>query len=56
MRAIVLRDVGSYSYAGTGYENPLTSVGGTTYTYDNNGNHRARWWRVSRVHFEKERR
>ena len=34
------RDVGSYSYAGTGYANPhaVTSVGGTTYTYDNNGN------------------
>jgi RHS repeat-associated protein len=32
--------VGSYSYAGTGYSNPhaLTSIGSTTYTYDNNGN------------------
>ena len=31
---------GSYSYAGTGYANPhaVTSVGGTSYTYDNNGN------------------
>ena len=40
MRAILPRDVGSYSYAGTGYANPhaVTSVGGTTYTYDNNGN------------------
>jgi RHS repeat-associated protein len=40
MRAIVPRDVGSCSYAGTGYANPhaVTSVGGTTYSYDNNGN------------------
>ena len=40
MRAIVPRDVGNYSYAGMGYANPhaVTSVGGTTYTYDNNGN------------------
>jgi RHS repeat-associated protein len=40
MRALVPRYVGSYSYAGTGYANPhaVTSVGGTTYTYDNNGN------------------
>jgi uncharacterized protein RhaS with RHS repeats len=40
MRAIVPRDVGSYSYAGMGYANPhaVTSVGGTTYAYDNNGN------------------
>ena len=31
---------GSYSYARMGYANPhaVTSVGGTTYTYDNNGN------------------
>jgi RHS repeat-associated protein len=40
MRAIVPRDVGSYPYARTGYANPhaVTSAGGTTYTYDNNGN------------------
>jgi hypothetical protein len=40
MRAIVPRDVVFYSYAGTGYANPhaATSVGGTTYSYDNNGN------------------
>jgi RHS repeat-associated protein len=40
MCAIVPWDVGSYSYAGMGYANPhaVTSVGGTTYTYDNNGN------------------
>jgi RHS repeat-associated protein len=40
MRTIVPPDVGSYSYAGTDYANPhaVTSVGGTTYTYDNNGN------------------
>ena len=40
MLAILLRDIGSYSYAGMGYANPhaVTSVGGTTYTYDNNGN------------------
>jgi RHS repeat-associated protein len=40
MRAIVSRNIGSYSYAGVGYANPhaVTSVGGTTYTYDNNGN------------------
>ena len=40
MRATVPPDVGSYSYAGTGYANPhaVTSVGGTAYTYDNNGN------------------
>ena len=40
MHAIVPCDVGSYSYAGTGYANPhaVTSVGGTSYTYDNNGN------------------
>lgn len=37
-------DVGSYSYAGTGYANPhaVTSIGDgmatTTYSYDNNGN------------------
>jgi hypothetical protein len=33
-------DVGSYSYAGMGYANPhaVTSVVGTTYAYDNNGN------------------
>src|SRR5918994_3100231 len=30
----------TYSYAETGYANPhaVTSVGGITYTYDNNGN------------------
>jgi YD repeat-containing protein len=40
MLAILPLDVGSYSYAETGYANPhaVTSVGGTTYTYDNNGN------------------
>jgi RHS repeat-associated protein len=40
MLAILPRDVGYYSYAGTGYANPhaVTSVGGTAYTYDNNGN------------------
>ena len=40
MRAIVPRDVGYYSYAATGYANPhaVTSVGGATLTYDNNGN------------------
>jgi len=40
MRAILPRNLGSCSYAGTGYANPhaVTSVGGTTYTYDNNGN------------------
>ena len=40
MRTIVPRNVGSCSYAGTNYANPhaVTSVGGTTYTYDNNGN------------------
>jgi hypothetical protein len=40
MLAILPRDVGSYSYAGAGYANPhaVTSVGATTYTYDNNGN------------------
>ena len=40
MRAIVPWDVGSYPYAEIGYANPhaVTSVGGTTYTYDNNGN------------------
>ena len=40
MRAIVPREVSSYSYARAGYANPhaVTSVGGTTYTYDNNGN------------------
>jgi RHS repeat-associated protein len=33
-------DVGSYTYAGTGNANPhaATSVGGVSYTYDNNGN------------------
>ena len=33
-------DLGSYTYAGTNYANPhaVTSVNGTTYTYDNNGN------------------
>ena len=40
MLAILLRDVGSYSYAWMGYANPhaVTSAGGTSYTYDNNGN------------------
>jgi hypothetical protein len=40
MGAIVPRDMGSYSYAETGFANPhsVTSVGGTTYTYDDNGN------------------
>jgi hypothetical protein len=40
MRATVPPDVGSYSYAETGYANPhaVTSLNGTTYTYDNNGN------------------
>jgi RHS repeat-associated protein len=40
MCAIIPSDVGSCSYAGTGYANPhaVTSIGGTTYTYDNNGN------------------
>ena len=40
MCTIVPRDVGSYPYAETGYANPhaVTSVGGTTYTYDNHGN------------------
>ena len=40
MCAIVPRDGGSYSYAGTGYANPhaVTSIGGITHTYDNNGN------------------
>ena len=33
-------DGGSYTYAETGYANPhaVTSVGGTAYAYDNNGN------------------
>jgi RHS repeat-associated protein len=41
MCAIVPDDMGcSYSYDGMGYANPhaVTGVGGTTYTYDNNGN------------------
>jgi hypothetical protein len=40
MHSIVPRDVCSYLYAGTCYANPhaVTSVGGTTYTYDNSGN------------------
>jgi RHS repeat-associated protein len=40
MRAILPGNVGSYSYAGMGYANPhaVTSVGATTYSYDNNGN------------------
>ena len=40
MIAIVPRDGCPYSYARTGYANPhaATSVGGATYTYDNNGN------------------
>lgn len=33
-------DVGDYTYTDSGYSNPnaVTSVNGTTYTYDNNGN------------------
>ena len=33
-------DQGTYTYAETGYANPhaVTSIGGSTYTYDNNGN------------------
>ena len=33
-------DQGAYAYAGTGYANPhaVTSIGGTTLTYDDNGN------------------
>ncbi|MBX4186875.1 MAG: hypothetical protein KW802_01270 [Candidatus Doudnabacteria bacterium] len=33
-------DLGTYTYAGTGYANPhaVTNVGSKTYTYDNNGN------------------
>ena len=40
MCATLPGDVGSNSYAGMGYANPhaVTSVGGTTHTYDNNGN------------------
>ena len=40
MRAIVPFVARSYSYSGAAYANPhaVTSVGGTTYTYDNNGN------------------
>src|SRR5687767_13336777 len=40
MRSTLPRDECSYSYAGMGYANPhaVTSVGSTTYTYDNNGN------------------
>ena len=40
MRALMPCDPGSYSYAGLSYANPhaLTSAGGTSYTYDNNGN------------------
>ena len=40
MRAILQRDVGSYSYAGMKYANPHapTTVAGATYSYDNNGN------------------
>jgi hypothetical protein len=40
MPVIVPREVSSYSYAGAGYANPhaVTSVGGTTYSYDNDGN------------------
>jgi hypothetical protein len=40
MHSALPRDVGSYSYAETTYANPhaVTSVGGTTYAYDNNGN------------------
>ena len=40
MHATFPSDIGWYSYDGTGYANPhaVTSVGGATYTYDNNGN------------------
>jgi RHS repeat-associated protein len=40
MHFVIQRGRGSYSYAETGYANPhaVTSVGGTTYSYDNNGN------------------
>jgi hypothetical protein len=40
MCAIMPRDAGPYSYAETAYANPhaVTSVGGSSYTYDNNGN------------------
>ena len=44
MRAIVSRDVGPYSHAGTGYANPhaVTQIANglstTTYSYDQNGN------------------
>ena len=40
MRPIVPPDVGSYSYAGTGYANPhaATAINGVTYVYDKNGN------------------
>ncbi|MFZ2707526.1 MAG: immunoglobulin-like domain-containing protein, partial [Minisyncoccia bacterium] len=33
-------DTGAYSYAGTGYANPhaVTTIGASSYTYDNNGN------------------
>ena len=37
---ITSSDLGTYTYAGTGYTNPhaVTSVASSTYTYDNNGN------------------
>jgi hypothetical protein len=40
MRAILPFALGPYSYVRMGYANPhaVTSVGGTTYSYDNNGN------------------
>ena len=40
MSAIAPWDVRPYSYAGMGYANPhaVTWVGGTTYTYESNGN------------------
>ena len=44
MRTIVPPDKNSYSYAGTGYENPhaVTQIANglstTTYSYDQNGN------------------
>jgi len=40
MLVILPRNLGSYTYARASYANPhaVTGVGGTTYTYDNNGN------------------
>jgi YD repeat-containing protein len=37
MRVVILPDGGSYPYTGTGYANPdaVTSIGGTTFAYDN---------------------